>query len=158
MRRFRFRLAPLLRVRAQLERTSRRELANALGALATVEQKLAAAANGLRECADQGARPDAVGQLAKQLESGLRRHQWRLQQQRQKANAQVEVARVEHAQRARETKALQTVRDQQREQWRVAASRAEQAELDELASLARAAAAATGATMGNDGKARGARR
>ena len=32
MRRFRFRLAPLLRLRAQFERTARRELATAMGA------------------------------------------------------------------------------------------------------------------------------
>jgi flagellar export protein FliJ len=164
MRRFRFRLSPVLRLRAQLERTSRRELATALGGLASVEQRLAAAAQGLRECAEQGARPDAVGQLAKQLENGLRRHQWRLQRQRLEASKQVEAARADYAQRARDKKALQALRDQQCEQWRVAAARAEQAELDELASLARAVAAAgrggdgNGAGGAHEANAGGARR
>jgi flagellar export protein FliJ len=137
MRRFRFRLAPLLRLRTQFERASRRELAVAMGGLAAVDQKLAAAAQGLRECADQGARPDAVGQLAKQLENGLRRHQWRLQQQQRAAQQQVDVARTDYAARARDLKALQVLRDQQRATWRLAATRAEQAELDELTTLAR---------------------
>jgi len=142
MRRFRFRLAPLLRLRAQFERTSRRELASTMGALATVEQKLAAAAQGLRECADQGARPDAVGQLAKALESGLRRHHWRLQKDQKVAVQKVDVARADYAQKARDLRTLQKLREQQHAAWRLAAMRTEQAELDELAALTRSAKAA----------------
>jgi flagellar export protein FliJ len=142
MRRFRFRLAPLLRLRAQFERTSRRELAAAMGTLAQVDQRLAAAATGLRDCAEQGARPDAVGQLAKALEGGLRRHQWRLQKQQKEAQQKVDVARTDWAQRARDLRTLQKLRDQRHTAWRQETLRAEQAELDELASLARAAEAA----------------
>lgn len=137
MRRFRFRLAPLLRLRAQFERTSRRELAATMGVLAAVDQKLAAAAQGLRECADQGARPDAVGQLAKALENGLRRHHWRLQKQQKEAQQKVEVARADYAQKARDLRTLQKLREQQHAAWRLQAQRSEQAELDELAALAR---------------------
>jgi flagellar export protein FliJ len=144
MRRFRFRLAPLLRLRAQLERASRRELATAIGGLAAIDQRLAAAAQGLRECAEQGTRPGAVGQLAQQLENGLRRHRWRLQQQQRAAQQQVDVARADYAQRARDVKALQVLRDQQRAAWQLAATRAEQAELDELATLSRQARTADG--------------
>lgn len=148
MERFRFRLAPLLRLRAQFERTSRRELATAMGALATVEQRLAAAALGLRECAEQGARPDAVGNLAKALETGLRRHHWRLQRQQQDAAKKVDVARADYAVKARELRTLQRLRDQQYDAWRVQAQRTEQAELDELAALARGAKAALGGDEG----------
>ncbi len=142
MRRFRFRLAPLLRLRAQFERTSRRELAATMGVLAAVDQKLAAAAQGLRECADQGARPDAVGQLAKALENGLRRHHWRLQKQQKEAQQKVEVARADYAQKARDLRTLQKLREQQHAAWRLQAQRSEQAELDELAALARSVKAA----------------
>jgi len=85
MRRFRFRLAPVLRLRAQLERAARRELATAMTALSTLDQQLAAAAQGLRDCAEQAAMPGAVGALSKALEDGLRRHQWRVQKQQQEA-------------------------------------------------------------------------
>jgi flagellar export protein FliJ len=137
MRRFRFRLAPVLRLRAQLERTARRELATAMGTLASVDQKLAAAAAGLRDCAEQASRADGVGQLAKGLEQGLRRHHWRLQKQRQEAQQRLDVVRTDYTQKARDLKTLQKLRDQQREAWRLDAQRAEQAELDELAAMAR---------------------
>lgn len=137
MRRFRFRLAPVLRLRAQLERTARRELATAMGTLASVDQKLAAAAAGLRDCADQASRADGVGQLAKQLEQGLRRHHWRLQKQRVEAQQRLDVVRADYTQKARDLKTLQKLRDQQREAWRLDVQRAEQAELDELAAMAR---------------------
>lgn len=142
MRRFRFRLSPVLRLRAQLERTARRELAVAMGALAAVDQKLAAAVQGLRDCAEQAARPDAVGQLAKGLENGLRRHQWRLQKQQKEAQQRLDVVRADYAQKQKDLRTLQKLRDQQREQWRLAVQRAEQAELDELAAMARGAKAA----------------
>ena len=137
MRRFRFRLAPVLRLRAQLERTARRELATAMGTLASFDQKLAAAAAGLRDCAEQASRADGVGQLAKGLEQGLRRHHWRLQKQRVEAQQRLDVVRTDYTQKARDLKTLQKLRDQQREAWRLDAQRAEQAELDELAAMAR---------------------
>lgn len=141
MRRFRFRLAPVLRLRAQLERTARRELATAMGAMAAVDQKLLAAAAGLRDCADQASRADGVGRMAKGLEQGLRRHHWRLQKQRQEAQQRLDVVRADYTQKARDLKTLQKLRDQQREEWRLSVQRAEQAELDELAALARSAKA-----------------
>ncbi len=142
MRRFRFRLAPLLRLRAQFERTARRELATAMAAVATIEQRLAAVAQGLRECADQGARPDAIGQLAKALENGLRRHQWRLNKQRVEAQQKLDVVRADYAQKARDLRTLQRLREQQHAAWKQTAQRQEQAELDELAALARGVRAA----------------
>lgn len=142
MERFRFRLAPLLRLRAQFERTSRRELAAAMGILATIEQRLAAAALGLRECAEQGARPDAVGQLSKAFEIGLRRQHWRLQRLQLDAAKKVDAARADYAVKARELRTLQRLQEQHYEEWRQSAQRAEQADLDELAAMARGAEAA----------------
>jgi flagellar export protein FliJ len=108
-----------------------------MGTLASVDQKLAAAAAGLRDCADQASRADGVGQLAKGLEQGLRRHHWRLQKQRAEAQQRLDVVRADYTQKARDLKALQKLRDQQREAWRLETQRAEQAELDELAAMAR---------------------
>lgn len=152
MERFRFRLAPLLRLRAQFERTSRRELAAAMGVLATVEQRLAAAALGLRECAEQGARPDAVGQLSKAFEVGLRRQHWRLQRLQLDAAKKVDAARADYAVKARELRTLQRLRQQHYDAWRTSAHRAEQAELDELASMARGARAALDGEQGKQGE------
>ncbi len=45
--------------------------------------------------------------------------------------------RADYTQKARDLKALQKLRDQQREAWRLETQRAEQAELDELAAMAR---------------------
>ncbi|MCC7066709.1 MAG: flagellar export protein FliJ [Planctomycetes bacterium] len=138
MRRFRFRLAPLLRLRSQFERSSRRELATAMAAVNTVDQQIAAAAQGLKDCADQGAQPGALGQLARALENGLKRHQWRLRSELQKAQNRVEVVRADYVIKARDLKTLKNLRDKRREEWRREATKAEQAELDELARLSRA--------------------
>ncbi|MFY7947774.1 MAG: flagellar FliJ family protein, partial [Gemmatimonas sp.] len=68
---------------------------------------------------------------------GLRRHHWRLQKQRAEAQQRLDVVRADYTQKARDLKALQKLRDQQREAWRLETQRAEQAELDELAAMAR---------------------
>jgi len=137
MRRFRFRLASLLRLRSQIERSARKELALAMAEVNNFDQQLAAAAQGLVDCADQAARTDSVGHLARALEAGLRRHQWRLIRQRKSAEQKLDAVRVDYTQKARELKTLQRLRDSEHEQWRTDMQRAEQAELDELALLSR---------------------
>jgi flagellar export protein FliJ len=141
MRRFRFRLTPLLRLRAQLERQSRRELATAMAAMSAIDQRLAAAEQGLRDCELQSVRTDAVGQLAKALDAGLRRHRWRLQKEQKDAQQRLDVVRADYATRARELKTLQNLRDQKKAVWRQDVARQEQAELDELSAMARSAQA-----------------
>lgn len=141
MRRFRFRLAPLLRLRAQFERSARKDLAAAMADVSACDRKLAAAEQGLRDCADQAVRSDPVGLLSRALEAGLRRHRWRVAQQQKAAEQRLAVARADYAQRARELKTLQRLREQQHDAWRQDALRAEQAEIDELAQLARQARA-----------------
>jgi flagellar export protein FliJ len=140
MRRFRFRLAPLLRLRSQFERQARAELATAMTAVHGIEQRAAAAALAVREFAEQGVRSDAIGQLAKGFESGLRRHQWRLQQQLKQAQQRLEVVRVDYTQKAKDLRSLQKLREQQQTAWQQLRQRTEQAEIEELAALARASA------------------
>ncbi len=139
MRRFRFRLQPLLRLRQQVERSARRELAVAMAEVNRLDQQIAAAEQGLRDCADQAAANTAVGQLARSLETGLRRHQLRLRGKQQKAQERVDVVRSDYVVKARDLKALQRVREQRFADWRTETLKAEQAELDELARLGRAA-------------------
>ena len=137
MRRFRFRLAPLLRLRAQLERNARRDLAVAVAEVSSFDQKLAAAQQGLDECADQAADRGALGLLARGLETGLRRHQWRLRKEQQVAQKKLDAARVEFVARTRELRTLSQLRDRRHEQWLEELRREEQREIDELASLGR---------------------
>lgn len=139
MRRFRFRLAPLLRLRSQMERSSRRELAVALGEVNAVDQRIASATAGIRDCADQARQHGAVGLLAQQLETALRRHEWRLRADKQKAEQRAEAVRIDYVVKARDLKALQKLHEKQLGEWRIAAAKSEQAELDELARLGRAA-------------------
>lgn len=139
MRRFRFRLEPLLRLRAQIERSKKRELATAMAEVNTIDQRLAAATQGLRDCADQAGSMGAVGKLARALETGLRRHQWRLSTDLAKAQQKADAVRTEYVAKVRDVRTLQKLKDSKRDAWRVAAAKAEQAELDELARLGRAA-------------------
>lgn len=139
MRRFRFRLQPVLRLRSQLERNARRELAAAVAEVAVFDQRLAAAEQGLKDCAAQAADTGAVGQLARSLENGLRRHQWRLRTGQQQAQQRLDVVRADYVVKTRDLRTLQNLRDQRHQEWRLEAQRAEQAEIDELASLGRQA-------------------
>ena len=140
MRRFRFRLDSLLRVRSQVERTARKALAIAMAEVHTFDQQLEAASRGLADCEAQAARADSVGHLARGLEDGLRRHRWRLTRQREQAEQRLEAVRVDYTEKARELKTMQRLRDQEHERWRTETLRQEQAELDELAVLTRSGA------------------
>ncbi|MEZ6036040.1 MAG: flagellar export protein FliJ [Planctomycetota bacterium] len=135
MRRFRFRLQSVLRLRSQLERSARSELAGAMADVNVLDQQLQAADQGLRDCADHAARGDAVGQLARQLELGLRRHQWRLQRRRKDAERHLESVRVDYAAKARDKRTVERLREEEHDAWRRDVLRQEQAELDETSLL-----------------------
>ncbi|MCB9877914.1 MAG: flagellar FliJ family protein [Planctomycetes bacterium] len=135
MRRFRFRLQSVLRLRSQLERSARTELAAAMADVNALDQQLLAAGQGVRECAEHAVRGDAVGQLARQLELGLRRHQWRLQKKRKDAERHLDSVRVDYAAKAREKRTVERLREEEHDAWRRDVQRQEQAELDETALL-----------------------
>lgn len=145
MRRFRFRLQPLVRLRTQLERQARRDLATAMIAVNQLEQQAAAAAAGVRECAGHGADTGAIGLLARSLETGLRRHQLRVANQLATANSGLERAQGDYARRSRDLQVVARLRDRKRDEWRADQVRQEQAELDELAALARSSSFGGGA-------------
>jgi flagellar export protein FliJ len=145
MRRFRFELQSLLRLREQLERAERRGLAAALAEVAAVERRLEVARQGLDECAGHAAGTDAASRLARSLEAGLRRHQWRLGNELRRTEAHLERARAAFRERQRDARALQRLRERALTGWQSSVRAGEQAELEELARAGRARrAAATG--------------
>lgn len=137
MRRFRFRLEPLLRLREQVERQARSELATAVGLVNQLTQQVEASKQGVQECADQGALHGPVGQLARSLELSLRRQQWRATKRLQAAEATLATAQASYGKCARELRTVERLAEQRQEAWRLECSKAEQAELDELAALRR---------------------
>lgn len=143
--RFRFRLAPLLRLRSQLERVSRRDLAAAIGQVAGVEHRLAVAAEGLRQCGDQAAGADAPALLARALEQGLQRHRLRLQQELSAAQARLHRAQAEWSEVRRDRRMLEQLQERRRLEWQLTADRSEQRELEELSRLRGAACAVSSA-------------
>lgn len=141
MRRFRFRLEGLLRLRGQFERAARRELAAATGRVAAVEQRIAVAEDGLRQCEEQGAGATPASRLARSLEQGLRRHRFRLQHALRAAEAQLDNARTGWSAARRDHRVLEQLRERRVADWRTSVARDEQSELEELARLRAAAGA-----------------
>ncbi len=133
MRRFRFRLAGLLRLREQLERAARRDLATAMGVVSGAEQRLQAATAGLSECERLGVGGDAAAPLARALAKGLARHRLRVQNELRAAHAQLDRARGDWVERRRDERTLDMLRDKQREGWVRESEKKEQHELEELA-------------------------
>ncbi|MCA8973340.1 MAG: hypothetical protein KDC98_01395 [Planctomycetes bacterium] len=126
-----------MRLRSQLERVARRDLALATSALHGIDQQLLAAARGRREFAEAAALGGATGQLARALENGLLRHEWRLLGLQRKGVAALEAARREYVAKARDLGTLEKLEERRRQDWLGEAQRLEQAELDELARLGR---------------------
>lgn len=146
MRRFRFRLQSVLRLRSQLERQARGELAAAAAAVAGVDQRMAAARRGRDDCAAEARAPGALGELARALEAGLQRHLAQLAVERQRAVAVQERAQSAWLGRVREQRAVARLRDDQLAAWRTAAVAGEQAELEALAEAARGGRPRAGGT------------
>jgi flagellar export protein FliJ len=135
MRRFRFRLGSLLRLRSQFERAARGTLAVATGDVAAVEQRLLATAESLRQCEEHGRGAGAPAQLARALEQGLARYRLRLQRERSAATARLDRARSDWLDRRREQRTLEMLHERQRALWDDTQQRREQHELEELARL-----------------------
>jgi flagellar export protein FliJ len=133
MQRFRFRLAGLLRLRSQLERTARRDLATATGVVTGVEHQLGATVQGLQECERLGCSDAAHAPLARALAQGLARRRLRLQNELRAAQAQLDRARGDWIERRREQRTLGLLEDRQRQEWRDEQAKVEQQEIEELA-------------------------
>ncbi len=138
MRRFRFPLAGVLRLRGHVERAARRALGEALQRQQLAERRLQNVEQGLREFQEEAAGSGGAARLAQALAAGLGRLQWRAQAELRAAEAAVEQRRGDYLETRKNRQALQKLRERRHEEWRQAALAAEQAELDELARLGRA--------------------
>ncbi len=78
MRRFRFRLDGLLRLRSQMERAAQRDLAMAAADVAAVEEHMRLLQQGLSECDEQSRGSGAVAMLSRTMADGLQRQRLRL--------------------------------------------------------------------------------
>lgn len=141
MRRFRFPLERLLRLRVQEERESRRALAMARQELASIDARVSTARESARSCeADQQA-GTAVAPLARALHEGLLRTVASLLFERRAVEENVTKLLAVFEVRRREREALSRLRLRRRTEWEETCKKAEQAEIDELARLRSAARA-----------------
>lgn len=135
MRRFRFRLEGLLRVRSRVERIAQRAVAEAMGEVTRVQQCMDSATAGLRDCEDQACGNGPESLLARALADGLRRHHMRLETELSGAEARLDRARTDWLESRRQHRVIEQLRERRHEEWRVDAERSEQREIEELAKL-----------------------
>lgn len=139
MRRFRFPLERLLRLRVQEERECRRALALARQELGSIDARVVTARESARICeADQQA-GTAVAPLARALHDGLLRTVASLLYERRAVEENVTRLLAVFEVRRRERETLSRLRQRRRTEWEEAVKKAEQAEIDELARLRSAA-------------------
>ena len=132
MRRFRFPLARLERVREHREKIARRYLAEQVAVVAALDERLATVESNLEVCQSEDRRAHSLGEA---VQTGLRSVRRRLTIQRSAANGLAEQAREVYTERRRDLKALQRLHERRFEDWRTEMAREEQAELDEVARL-----------------------
>lgn len=136
MKRFRFPLDQLLRLRRHAERAAQRELAARLAVVNGLEGELANIVSNLAVCEVE---TGAARMLGNAMSQGLRLSEQRVERRLESARAEAEQARAVYAERRRDMKALDDLRERRQEEWRAETMRAEQAELDEIARLRHAA-------------------
>jgi flagellar export protein FliJ len=130
MRRFRFPLARLQRLRTHEERAARRRLAAVVAEASDVDARLVAAAANIGVCeAERGAARALAGALA----AGYQLQRATLEQRAGDLAVQLEHAQARYRERRRELEGLARLRARRREVWQAANDREERRELDELA-------------------------
>ncbi len=139
MKRFQFRLDPLLRHRTAVEEQARRALAELLRRQEAIEQRIRhqqeqlTAGREVVRTAITG-RVDLVAMRAQAQNSmHIMREAGRLVLQLAGMRKQVERARRELLERSRERRAIELLKERQHAVWRVEYQRAQQRELDDLA-------------------------
>lgn len=133
MKKFRFPLQKLLRLRAQRERISRRELARNVAAVGEVESRLDALEGSLRACRGEiGSRTPIAG-LARALENGLLHSRGRAQKELTEAEELLDAARDAYRERFRDFVALRRLREKRHAAWKAQVEKEDQAEMDEMA-------------------------
>lgn len=130
MKRFRFRLEKLERLRHHREKLARRELATRVAALNAVDDELSVIAQNLVVCRDDDRHANSLGEA---VARGLLARQHRLSEHREQLEQAVESAREAYAERRRDFRTLQNLRERAVGAWQVEMRREEQQEMDEVA-------------------------
>ncbi len=132
MRRFRFPLERLERLRHHHEKIARRQFADRLAVVTAIEADLAVIDANLEVCRSEDRRANSLGEA---LQFGLLSSRRKLEQKLAQAETELEAARVQFAERRRDSKTLNNLHERRLEAWRAEVAREEQAELDEVARI-----------------------
>jgi len=141
MRRFRFPLERLLRLRVQEEREIRRALAVARMELASVDARMVTATESMRACEPDQQPGSNTAPLARALHAGLARSLHALAVERRTVEETVTRLLAVFETRRRERETLSRLRIRRRSEWEEQRKREEQNEIDELGRLRAAARA-----------------
>ena len=130
MRRFRFRLDRVRRLRAQEERVARRALGAALAEVAAIDQELQQLRDSLQACrAEQGSAAEA---LAQAIGRSLAETELKTQSRRQAAALEVDRAQELYRAKRRDLRAIERLEEKERDEWRKECMADEQREADEM--------------------------
>jgi flagellar export protein FliJ len=132
MKRFRFDLARVLRLRQQQERAARLAMARDLSALHSLEEAQRQIDASLSTCTESGLGRHMV-QLTRALETGLLAVRRRLGRDISGAEVRLERTRADYQNRRRDLMALDRLHEHRYQAWREAVQAAEQSDLDEMA-------------------------
>lgn len=133
MRKFRFPLQRLLRLREQRERIARRDLAAAMAEVAEIRGRLHVLQRSLQACREEIVADAPSSELAKALENGLLANRKQLNRHMAEADKRAEQCRVAYREQQRDVTALRRLRERRYAAWRTEMERESQAELDEMA-------------------------
>ncbi|MEE9126473.1 MAG: hypothetical protein V3U11_04980 [Planctomycetota bacterium] len=132
MRRFRFRLDRVLKLRAHWERAARRALAEELSMLGQLEDAVRHIDHNLAVCRDDDSASSVAG-LARALETGLSRRRTHLTRDIEAAERRVDLARETYRETRIGHRAMSNLRSRRWEAWRHDFEAETQAEFDEMA-------------------------
>ena len=132
MRRFRFRLDKVLKLRAHGERAARRVLAERLSQLGVLEDDIRGVDRNLAVCRDDDSVNRAAG-LARALEAGLLRRRRGLTSDIEAAEQRVDLARESYREARVDHRAMSNLRARRFETWWREVEAEAQAEFDEMA-------------------------
>ena len=132
MRRFRFRLDRVLRLRSHRERAARRNLAEKLSTVRMLAEDIERVDRNLAVCREDDQATGAAG-LARALEGGLAHRRLHLERQMEVAERHVEQARLAYREARIAHRAMSNLRAGRLQTWRREVEAEDQAEFDELA-------------------------
>ncbi len=130
MRKFRFPLAKLERLRSHMERLAQRSLAEALASVNSLRNQMKVVYQNIEACEAELESAPALG-IA--LIDGFNVVRTRLDREIEQADLRVEIARTAYHKCRRDAKSLRRLKEDKHAAWKAEAMKEEQAELEEMA-------------------------